>query len=174
MSAEMIAGLFVGTLVSGVVPVVNAELLVVAAAGATAPGAWLPGAGVVALVSAAGQMISKTLLFGLARNAPSRLPTRARAALAGASVRATGAPSALWMSILMSAATGFPPFYGTSLAAGALGVRTRIFVSSGFLGRFVRFGVLAAGAGAAGARLFGETSGVEASMARLTAAVLGR
>jgi membrane protein YqaA with SNARE-associated domain len=45
--------------------------------------------------------------------------------------------------VFTSAAVGLPPFYGVSLAAGALGMRTRSFVLSGAAGRLVRFGVLA-------------------------------
>jgi len=174
MSVETIGGLFLGTLVSGVVPLVNAELLVVAAAGAAAAGGWLPSAGVVALVSAAGQMTSKTALFGLARRAPSRLPRRAQAIIAKVTARASSAPAAVWTSILASAATGVPPFYGTSIAAGALGVRAATFVAFGFLGRLTRFGVLALGAGAAGARLTDGVFASGGSMARLALAVLGR
>lgn len=174
MSVETIGGLFLGTLVSGVVPLVNAELLVVAAAGAGAAGAWLPSAAVVAVVSAAGQMTSKTLMFGLARRAPARLPKRARTVVAKVSARASNAPNAVWTSILASAATGMPPFYGTSIAAGALGVRAVTFVACGFVGRLARFAVLALGAGAAGARLMDGALTQGGSMAHLALAVLGR
>lgn len=170
MSVELLGGLFVGALVSGVVPLVNAELLVVAAAGAAASVAALPATLAVATVSAAGQMTSKTVLFGLARWAPSRLPARARRVVDRASGRAERRPAALWAAILASAATGLPPFYGVSLAAGALGVRTSTFVSSGLLGRLARFGVLALGAHVAASRLLeggGAWTGTLGAVARL-------
>jgi membrane protein YqaA with SNARE-associated domain len=174
MSVETIGGIFLGTLVSGVVPLVNAELPVVAAAGAAATGAWLPSVAVVAVVSAAGQMTSKTVTFGVARWAPARLPRKAQAVIAEASARASDAPTAVWTSILASAATGVPPFYGTAIAAGALGVRAVTSVAFGFLGRLARFGVLALGAGAAGARFLDGPLACGGPMARMSLAVLGR
>lgn len=136
---EILGGLLVGCAVSGVLPLVNAELLVAGAALA-APGIGVP---LVAAVSAAGQMITKTALFGLARWAPSRLPEKGRSALARASAALERRGSAVGSLVFTSAAVGLPPFYGVSLAAGALGMRTRSFVLSGGAGRLVRFGVLA-------------------------------
>jgi membrane protein YqaA with SNARE-associated domain len=136
---EVIGGLLLATAISGVIPIVNAELVVVAAAAA------LPAVGIplVAAVSTAGQMSTKTSLFALARWAPARLPNKARQALekgAQRMERSSGTASSL---VFASAATGFPPFYGVSLATGALGMRLSSFVLAGSLGRFVRFGVLA-------------------------------
>lgn len=74
---EILGALLIGTAISGIVPIVNAELLVVTAAVAV-PAVGVP---LVALVSTAGQMITKTLLFALARWAPSRLPAKGRAAM---------------------------------------------------------------------------------------------
>lgn len=45
--------------------------------------------------------------------------------------------------VFASAVTGVPPFYGVSLATGALGMRLRSFVLNGFGGRLVRFGAIA-------------------------------
>ena len=53
---DVLVGLLIGSLVSGLVPVVNAELLVAGAAVA-APGIGVPA---VAAVSAFGQMVTKT------------------------------------------------------------------------------------------------------------------
>ena len=50
---------------------------------------------------------------------------------------------ALWSLVFASAATGVPPFYGTSLASGAVGMRLSPFITAGSLGRFLRFGALA-------------------------------
>jgi len=135
----ILGGLLVGTVISGIVPVVNAELLVAGAAVA-APGVGVP---VVAAVSALGQMVSKTLLFALARWAPARLPVKARAALERAALAVERRGGAAGSMVFASAAVGLPPFYGVSLAAGALGMRLRTFVVSGGLGRLLRFGALA-------------------------------
>jgi membrane protein YqaA with SNARE-associated domain len=136
---EILGGLLLGTVVSGVLPLVNAELLVAGAAVA-APGIGVP---IVAAVSAGGQMISKTLLFGVARWAPSRLPVRARTTLERTSQAVANRGGAAGSLVFTSAAVGLPPFYGVSLAAGALGMRLRSFVLSGAVGRLLRFGALA-------------------------------
>jgi membrane protein YqaA with SNARE-associated domain len=136
---EAIGGLLVASAISGVVPLVNAELLVVGTAAA------LPAAGIplIAAVSAVGQMTAKTLLFELARRAPSRLPARARTAIEDASTSVRRRGGTAWSLVFTSAATGLPPFYGVSVASGALGVRRADFVCAGGLGRFLRFGALA-------------------------------
>lgn len=136
---EILGGLLLATAVSGILPIVNAELLVVTAAAA------LPAVGVplVALASTVGQMSTKFSLFAAARWAPSRLPGKAKRALerAGEPIRERdGAVSSL---VFTSAATGIPPFYGVSLAAGAFGVKPWSFLASGSAGRLLRFGVLA-------------------------------
>lgn len=136
---ELLSGLLFASVVSGVVPVVNAELLVLAAA-ATMP---LVGVPVIAAVSTFGQMISKTALFAMARWAPARLPRKAHDALARASGAVDRRPRALWSLVFASAVTGLPPFYGTSLASGAVGMSLGRFVTAGSLGRFLRFGALA-------------------------------
>lgn len=136
---EILVGLILATAVSGVVPLVNAELLVVTAAAA------LPAVGVplVALASTLGQMSTKMSLFALAKWAPSRLPAKAARALERAARPLRERDGAVTGVVFCSAATGIPPFYGMSLAAGALGVRTWGFLASGSLGRLVRFGALA-------------------------------
>ena len=139
---EILGGLLIGTAVSGILPLVNAELLVVGAALA-APAVGVP---LVVAVSTCGQMLTKTLLFALARWAPGRLPVRARAVLdraSGAVAARGGAASSL---VFASAAIGVPPFYGVSLAAGALGMRLGSFLLSGGMGRVLRFGALACAA----------------------------
>ncbi|MEQ9568769.1 MAG: hypothetical protein RLN75_01155 [Longimicrobiales bacterium] len=136
---EILGGLFVGSIVSGVVPLVNAELICVAAAVAV-PFAGLP---LVVAASTVGQMIAKVVLFALARSAPSRLPKKAAARLDKAveAVRERG--GAAGSLVFVSAVVGLPPFYGVSLAAGALGMRLSTFLLTGTAGRAIRFAVLA-------------------------------
>ena len=69
---ELLGGLLIGTAISGVVPVVNAELLVLAAA-ATVPLAGLP---LVVAVATGGQMLAKTTLFAVARWVPRQTPEK--------------------------------------------------------------------------------------------------
>lgn len=139
MDWTLLSGLFVGAAVSGVVPLVNAELLVAGAA--VLVGA--PALPLVALVVGAGQMLTKSLLYGLARWAPARLPGRARRRLDRAAANLTGRGRAVGTMILASALLGIPPFYGVSLAAGAVRVPVATYLVPGAAGRWVRFALLA-------------------------------
>jgi membrane protein YqaA with SNARE-associated domain len=136
---EILGALLIGTAVSGIVPIVNAELLVVAAAVAV-PAVGLP---LVVVVSTVGQMITKTLLFALARWAPGKLPARARAALDRAAAAVSAREGSAGSLVFASAATGLPPFYGVSLACGVIRMRLGTFLFAGGAGRALRFGVLA-------------------------------
>ena len=136
---ELLGGLLIASAISGVVPVVNAELLVLAAA-ATMPLAGLP---LVAAAATGGQMAAKTTLFALARWLPRKLPKRAQAALARASGKLAAKKRGPATLVLASAASGIPPLYGVSLACGALGMRLPTFVIMGCIGRAVRFGAIA-------------------------------
>ncbi len=162
---EILGGLLLGTAASGILPLVNAELLVVGVVVA-APEIGVP---LVAAVSTTGQMLTKTMLFGFARWAPGRLKGKARAALDRATRAVAARGGAASSLIFTSAATGLPPFYGVSLAAGALGMRLRSFVVSGTAGRLVRFAAVAWAA-----RLAGQgATHVFAALAPLGAALGG-
>jgi membrane protein YqaA with SNARE-associated domain len=136
---EILGGLLLATAISGIIPLINAEILVVAAAAST-PTVGVP---LIAAASTVGQMSTKTMLFIVARWAPSRLPRKAQRALAKVSKAVEARGGAAGSLVFMSAAVGLPPFYGVSLASGALGMRLRAFVVSGTAGRAVRFTVLA-------------------------------
>jgi membrane protein YqaA with SNARE-associated domain len=143
---EVLGGLLIGTAVSGVVPVINAELLV-AGVVLAAPHVGVP---LVALVATAGQMFTKCALFLVARWAPHRMKGKARAALDRAAAGVAARGGAVGTLVFTSALTGLPPFFGISLAAGALGMRLRTFLASGGVGRIVRFAVIAWAARAVG------------------------
>jgi membrane protein YqaA with SNARE-associated domain len=123
-----------GALLSSLVPVVNAELLLMGLALASPASAPL-----LVVVMAAGQMAGKSVLFlgggrlsrsealerRLARWRLDERSPRARAPLVG-----------------ISAFTGLPPFYLVSVAAPALGVPYRTFLVVGLAGRLLRFAIL--------------------------------
>ena len=143
---EVLGGLFLGSIASGLIPVINSELLVVGAAVLLPPGAAL----LVAIVAATGQMLAKLGLYGAARWAPAYLPERAKKKLATAGGKLQKNGAAVYLLLLVSASAGWPPFYGISLLAGALRINFAAFASLGLVGRFVRFGILAWGAQAVG------------------------
>ena len=136
---EILGGLLIGTAVSGILPVLNAELLVIGVVVA-APEIGIP---FIATVSATGQMVTKTALFSLARWAPHRLRGKAKVALDKATGAMGARKGAAGSLVFASALTGLPPFFGVSLAAGALGMRMRSFLATGGAGRLVRFAVIA-------------------------------
>jgi membrane protein YqaA with SNARE-associated domain len=122
-----------GALVSSLVPLVNAELLLIGMTLVTPAAAPL-----LVVVMAAGQMIGKSVLFfsggRVARSAMEGGLARWRL---GGRTRHAGAPL-----IGMSASLGLPPFYLVSIAAPALGIRFPTFLVMGLAGRLLRFGLL--------------------------------
>ena len=151
MEIAVLASAFVASVASGLVPFVNAEVVVVAAAVAVPRSqVWLA-VGVCSL----GQMIAKALLYGLARWLPQRLPANAVRHLDRASEKAKRIEQAGWPLILVSAIVGLPPFYVISLAAGIVRVNFAAFLVIGLVGRGIRFAILAYGAVAAGGAIQG-------------------
>ena len=151
MEIAVLSSAFAGSVASGLVPFVNAELIVAAAAVAVPSGqVWL-----VVAVCTLGQMIAKAALYSCARWLPQRLPARAVRHLDKATEKAKRLEQAGWTLILVSAIVGLPPFYVISLAAGMVRVNFAAFLVLGFAGRFVRFAILAYTAVTAGGAIQG-------------------
>lgn len=151
MEIAVLSSAFAASVASGLVPFVNAEVVVVAAAVAVpASQQWL-----VVTVCSVGQMVAKAVLYGLARWLPQRLPARAVRHLERASEKARRLEQAGWSLILVSAVVGLPPFYVISLAAGMVRVNFAAFLALGLVGRAIRFAILAYGAVAAGGAIQG-------------------
>lgn len=146
MSGPLIGGAFLSSVISGLVPIVNGEVVVAGAALAAAPGARLP----LLFACTAGQMLAKICLYGLARWSPERLPLRARQALARARNVPLGRRNAA-LVVLTSAGIGLPPLYVVTLAAGALRVPHWLFVAAGTSGTVARYAVIMWGATRLGA-----------------------
>lgn len=141
MSGPLIGGAFLSSVISGLVPLVNGELVVAGAALAAPPDARLP----LLAACTAGQMLAKICLYGLARWSPDRLPKRARQALARAREVPLGRRSAA-LVVLTSAGIGMPPLYIVTLAAGALRVPQWLFVTAATSGMVARYAVIMWGA----------------------------
>ena len=144
-SIEASVGIYLATLIvsvlSGLVPVVNGELYLIAAILiAKDPTIAI----VLAVIVAVGQMIAKIGLYHAALGA-TRLgrSTRLGAKLERAQLlieRWRGKPLTL---LFVSAVTGLPPFYLVSLAAGVVRIRFATFLLLGTVGRVIRFVALA-------------------------------
>lgn len=124
---------------SAVVPLVNAELYLLAAS------AIAPRELVVPLIVAAstGQMAGKSVMYyagvgalslpsARLRRVVARVEERYRSAKAGGATLGGGI-------ILLSAVVGLPPFYVVSIACGLLRIPFVQFFALGLLGRLIRF-----------------------------------
>lgn len=138
-------------LLSSLVPVVNAELYLVALVTAQPQLPWW----LVGLAAAAGQMIGKLLFFFAGRGVlwlPSRMRRlaewegRGRWAARLQRFQETCESRPVWAAgvLFVSASLGLPPFAALAIVAGVARVDARVFAIAGFTGRFVRFGTLAA------------------------------
>lgn len=132
-------------LLSAVVPFVNAELYLLAAA-AVASSRLVPA---LVVAAALGQMLGKSFMYYAGRGAL-RLPSerlRRMVATVERRYRQEGAAGAAigGTVILASASLGLPPFYVVSIACGVLRIPFAQFFVLGLLGRLVRFGVVVLG-----------------------------
>lgn len=131
----LVAATFAYCLAGGVVPILNAEVYMLAA-GARAPAEW---AVPLVLAATAGQMVGKSLTYWLGRGTlvlpwPSvtRRIEQARATAARYE-RAEGAVT------FVSAVVGIPPFYVISVAAGVVKMSFAKYLLLGTLGRLIHF-----------------------------------
>jgi membrane protein YqaA with SNARE-associated domain len=130
------------TTVSAVVPWVNAEVIVLSLP-AIAPSRWA----LVGLlgVATAGQMAGKCVVYWASRKGL-RAPSPAlKARLDACRQRFERHAWGPGLCVLVSSITGLPPFYLTTMAAGALRVNFAVFLVAGTAGRLVRFGSLVLG-----------------------------
>lgn len=138
-------GIYAGTLVvgvlSGLVPIINGEVFLVAMVLLTGQ-VWPAIA--LALLVAIGQMIAKVILWKMASTATEAgRDTRLGKKIAQARTKIEKWKEKPLAVTFISALTGLPPFYIVTLLAAALGVRFRTFLILGIIGRVVRFVVIA-------------------------------
>ncbi|HVK77624.1 MAG TPA: VTT domain-containing protein [Kofleriaceae bacterium] len=139
-------GIYLGTFLfcfgSGLVPIFNAELFLVAVSSmwvsSVAP---LPA---IVLLAAAGQMTAKIFLYYGARSTLERATGRRKEKIEKARAKLDKWRQRPNWYLLVSSTIGLPPFFIISLLAGALKIRLRRFLLIGTIGRVVRFAVLVA------------------------------
>lgn len=131
--------LFAGCFLSALLPLVNAEILVVSTAALAPRPLALP----LAAIATVGQMLGKTTLYLVGRGAVGLPRGRVGDRLRNAVARLDGAARPTGLLLFVSAVTGLPPFFATSIASGLLRVRVGRFLMLGSSGRFLRFGALA-------------------------------
>ena len=129
---------------SAVIPVLNAEVYLVAAGAMVSRALRLP----LVAVFTVGTMIGKGAMYaGASALAERATPTvRAHADRAAALLRRH--PVAAWPIVCLSALVGLPPFYAITIAAGVVRLGLIPFVLVGGIGRFVRFMLIISAGGA--------------------------
>lgn len=136
-------GIYGGTLlvcfVGGLIPIINAELWLIAIAVSLASPAPLP---LVVALAVIGQMTAKSLLYVGARGALDLAPGRYQTAVARARGRIVAWRRKPLVVLWLSATVGLPPYYLIALCAGALEIRFRAFLLAGLVGRTLRFGTV--------------------------------
>lgn len=150
---------------SAVAPVISIELFVISFASATPGMHWL----LIGAIVAAGQVAGK-LLYYLGARGSIRLPKPLHDRLHRERVREPSARRERWQAMTkrirrwlealrerchrhpywmngtygVSSVVGLPPFMATTVLAGLVHMRIGVFLTTGLLGRFIRFSVLAA------------------------------
>lgn len=133
---------FVVCALSAIVPLVNAELYLIAASAAAPPELVVP----LVLAAALGQMAGKSLMYYAGVGALKLPGERLRRMVVHVEQRyragGTGTATLGGGVILLSASVGLPPFYVVSIACGLLRIPFMQFFVLGLAGRLVRFGVI--------------------------------
>jgi membrane protein YqaA with SNARE-associated domain len=152
-------GLTLGySLVSALIPVFNIEVYLVGLVSQQPQLQWW----LLGLAAAVGQLTGKTLFY-LAGRGSLRLPDwlHRRASYRGSGrwsrwlqrlhdrFHRTARRRPVWtiVVLLASASVGLPPFGATALIAGLAEVPLPVFLTAGLIGRFARFGAIAASPG---------------------------
>ena len=139
-------GLYGGTLVvcfvSGLVPIVNAELFLVGiSAWAVTSPAQLP---LLAIAAGVGQMAAKVMLYYAGLGLFELPRGRWKLAIERARTRLDRWRRRPYAVLAISSSLGLPPFLLVSIAAGALKIGIRTFCAIGVVGRTLRFGFILA------------------------------
>ncbi len=138
-SILMLLSLFAASVVSSLIPLVNAEALVVGAVLAAPPAFTL----IIAMVVTAGQVAGKVVLFrGGAGLTASKMVGESERAKSMAR-RLEARPGALRATLFASAAVGLPPLYLMAVVAGAARLPIWSFTALCLTGRFMRFYAIA-------------------------------
>jgi membrane protein YqaA with SNARE-associated domain len=138
----LLASCFGLTIVSALLPWVNAEIILFAfAAKATTKVALFA----FVIVATTGQMVGKSVLFWSSRGTlgTGLRATRASEALDKLTAKLAGHEWRTHGFVFLSSVVGIPPFYLVTIAAGTLGVNFLLFCAFGSMGRLARFSAVA-------------------------------
>jgi membrane protein YqaA with SNARE-associated domain len=131
---------FALAIVSALLPWVNAEVLLLAVA---APMTSAIDLAVIVVAVTAGQVSGKGALYWIARRVPHSPTGHFGRAVDRWRVACAARPSSAQTMMLVSAIFGVPPFYATTVAAGALKINFGRFLSAAIVGRLLHFSGIA-------------------------------
>ena len=135
-------GIYTGTyfycLISGIVPLVNAEVFLVFVSSLVSKQLLLP----VLFLATAGQMTSKALIYFSGRGIFKLSYKRYEKKINETKEKMQKWESKIGIFVFISALTGFPPFYVTTIIIGTMNYNFFSFFIIGFIGRLFRFGLL--------------------------------
>ncbi len=138
--ALLLLVLFGTSFASGIIPIINAELLLIGAVvSVTGPSMIV----LVVVVASLGQMAAKTAMFFGASQATRFLGEKKMAKLDKYKAKLEKHQHAPGPLVFVSSLVGLPPLYVVSILAGALSVTWWKFFVAGLAGRLLRFGGLA-------------------------------
>lgn len=129
---------FVIGFVSGLIPFVNSELYLIAVSPMVARPALVP----IALLSAFGQLLAKTVLYYAGRGVFTINMGRYKSKVEAVQEKFERWQNKSDLLIFVSATVGLPPFYVVSFVAGALRLNVVKFFITGLLGRSIRFAII--------------------------------
>jgi membrane protein YqaA with SNARE-associated domain len=125
------------SLVAGVLPIDIMEVFLIWVAALTPRSQAVP----ILLLATLGQMVGKTIFYfaaaGILKISIKKPSYKIRAVQEKIARSRYGAAFVIFASAFL----GFPPFYWTSVAAGVCRINFPLFLTVGFAGRFLRFGI---------------------------------
>ena len=123
---------------SGFIPVMNAEVYLLAVSAASSPATILP----LIIASGLGQMTAKSVMYLAGRGVLSLPLGKHQERMDAAGKKLQGSRIGPGGFIFVSAFTGLPPFYVVSILAGTLRIKFPVFFLPGTVGRLARFAVI--------------------------------
>ena len=136
----LIVSWYLASVVSALVPWVNAEVLMLSALPLATTNDRLT---LLVLAVTLGQMTGKSVMYWLSRGATGAGVQRLRAGMERWRDRFEERPRSACTLVFASAAIGLPPFYAVSIAAGAFKLSFGRFLAFGSAGRLLHFAALA-------------------------------
>lgn len=122
------------SILSGIIPVINTEVYLVAVATMTPAQAWP-----IILITTLGHFIAKIILYQLGRHGVRPHAARFQRQMDKAEQAMRKHPAGIDAVVAMSGLTGFPPFYGVSVMAGVMKIPLARFLLVATPARLIRF-----------------------------------